>query len=136
MSDALQLLAGVPNFLAYFGFALILFLLFAVIYMRATPHNELALIRNGNVAASVAFSGALFGFALPLCSAIAHSVSLIDAALWGALALVIQVVTFFVIRLVVPRLSQQIATGMLSGGIFVAAMSIAVGMINAACLTY
>ena len=50
--------------------ALALLAIFAAIYVRVTPYNEIALIREGNMAASISLSGALIGFVLPLASAI------------------------------------------------------------------
>ena len=40
----------IPWFLAYFGTALILTLVYMVIYMWVTPHDEIKLIRENNMA--------------------------------------------------------------------------------------
>jgi putative membrane protein len=78
------------EFLSYIATAIALTFVYVIVYMWVTPHDEIKLIRENNAAASVAFSGSLFGFCLPLASTIAHSVSLVDCAIWGAIALVIQ----------------------------------------------
>ncbi len=136
MSHPLTLsFVGLPAFLAYFGVAVVLLLLFAVIYTRLTAHDEFALIRQGKPAASVALGGSLIGFVLPLCSAIVHSVSLVDFVIWALIALVIQIVTFFVVRLFLPNLSQRISNDEMAAGTFVALTSVAIGAINAACMT-
>ena len=136
MSHPLTLsFVGLPAFLAYFGVAVVLLLLFAVIYTRLTAHDEFALIRQGKPAASVALGGSLIGFVLPLCSAIVHSVSLVDFVIWALIALVIQIVTFFVVRLFLPNLSQRISNDEMAAGTFVAMTSVAIGAINAACMT-
>ncbi|HEY4213646.1 MAG TPA: DUF350 domain-containing protein [Steroidobacteraceae bacterium] len=136
MSHPLTLsFVGLPAFLAYFGVAIVLLLLFAVIYTRLTAHDEFALIRQGKPAASVALGGSLIGFVLPLCSAIVHSVSLVDFVIWALIALIIQIVTFFVVRLFLPNLSQRISNDEMAAGTFVALTSVAVGAINAACMT-
>ena len=83
-------LQGLPAFAGYFAVGLGFVALFLAIYLHLTPHRELHLIRQGNLAASPALSGALTGFCLPLASAMAHSVSLVDLALWGAIALLAQ----------------------------------------------
>ncbi len=101
-----------------------------------TPQDELALIRANNVAAALAFGGALIGFALPLASAITNSMSLLDCAVWGAVALVVQVLTFVVLRVAIKQLPERINQGEVATGSFVAASAIAVGLINAACMTY
>jgi putative membrane protein len=128
-------LVGLPAFLSYLGVALVLLLLFALVYTRITSHDEFALIREGNAAAAVALGGSLIAFALPLSSAIVHSVSLIDFVIWAAIALVIQLATFFVVRIFVPNLSQRISANEMAAGTFVALASIAVGALNAACMT-
>lgn len=136
VDSALYSLTGVPYFLLYFGLAMVWLLVFAWIYSSITPHHEFDLIRANNSAAAVAFGGALIGFSIPLASAIAHSVSLLDCAIWGAIALVVQVLTFFVVRLVLTQLPERIQKGELAAGIFSAACSIAVGMLNAASMSY
>ena len=128
-------LVGLPGFLSYLGVALVLLLVFAFVYTRITSHDEFALIREGKAAAAVALGGSLIAFVLPLASAIVHSVSLIDFVIWAAIALLIQVATFFVVRIFVPNLSQRISANEMAAGTFVALASIAVGAINAACMT-
>ncbi len=137
MTDSiLASIAGLPAFLSFFVLAILLVLLFCRLYSWVTPHDEFGLIRANNPAAAVAFAGALLGFALPLSSAIEHSISLADCAIWGALALVIQILTFFVVRLTVRQLPQRISDGELAAGIFSAGCSVAVGLINAASMTF
>jgi putative membrane protein len=130
-----SLLVGLPAFLSYLGVAFVLLLTFALVYTRITSHDEFALIREGKAAAAVALGGSLIAFVLPLCSAIIHSVSLIDFVVWAAIALLIQLATFFVVRIFVPNLSQRISANEMAAGTFVALASIAVGAINAACMT-
>lgn len=136
LETTLSSLAGLPAFLAYFAVAIVLVLVFVRIYTWVTPQDELALIRANNAAASLAFGGALIGFALPLSSAITNSMSLLDCVLWGAVALVVQVLTFFVLRLVIKQLPERITQGETATGILSAATAISVGILNAACMTY
>lgn len=128
-------LVGLPAFLAYFGVSIGLLLVFALIYTQITSHDEFALIREGKSAAAVALGGSLIAFVLPLASAIIHSVSLVDFLIWAGIALVIQLATFFGVRVFIPNLSERIARNELASGLFVALASIAVGAINAACMT-
>jgi putative membrane protein len=129
-------LSGLPAFLAYFGIAIGFTLAFALAYTLITPHREWALIKANKPAAAVAFGGSLIGFALPLSSAIAHSVGLLDCAVWAAVALLTQVLTFFALRLIIDGLPQRIAADEVATGILVAAASIAVGLLDAASMTY
>jgi putative membrane protein len=136
LETSLSSLAGLPPFLAYFAVSIVLVFLFVRIYTWITPHDELALIRANNSAAALAFGGALIGFALPLSSAITNSLSLLDCAIWGAVALVVQVLTFVVLRMTLKQLPERIHQGEIATGIFAAAAAIAVGIINAACMSY
>lgn len=136
LATTLSSLNGIPLFLAYFAVAMVLVLIFVRIYTWVTPQDELALIRANNPAAALAFGGALIGFALPLSSAITHSLSLLDCAMWGAVALIVQVLTFVVLRVAVKQLPERINQGEIATGIFVATAAIAVGLINAACMSY
>jgi putative membrane protein len=129
-------LALLPDFLAYFALAIVLAAAFLFVYVWVTPHRELALIRADKPAAATSFGGAFLGFVIPLASAIAHSVSLVDCAIWGVVALVIQLLTFFGARLLLPDLPERIARDERAAGILVASLSIGVGVLNAACMTY
>jgi len=90
------------NFLAYAGTGIGVLILAALAVSLITPHRELSLIRSGNAAAATGFAGTLVGLALPLHSAISNSVSLVDAAIWGAAAVVVQVFAYLIARLVAP----------------------------------
>lgn len=135
LETTLSSLVGLPPFLAYFTLAVILVVIFVRIYTWVTPHDELVLIRANNAAAAIAFGGAMMGFALPLSSAITHSMSLLDCAIWGAVALVVQVLTFVVLRIIIKQLPERIAQGELAAGILAAAVAISIGFINAACMS-
>lgn len=136
LETTLSSLDGLPPFLAYFAVAIVLVLIFIGLYTWVTPHSEMDLIRANNPAAALAFGGALIGFALPLSSAITHSLSLLDCAIWGAVALVVQVLTFTVLRFSIKQLPERIHNGEIATGILSAAAAIAVGLINAACMSY
>lgn len=137
MSESvLASVAGFPEFLAFFLLSIVLILLFARLYSWVTPHDEFALIRANNSAASIAFGGALIGFALPLSSAITHSVSFLDCAIWGGIALLVQVLTFLMVRITVRQLPERISQGEIASGVFSAACSITIGLVNAASMTF
>ena len=133
----IQSLAGLPSFLFYFATAMGLLALFLVVYVLITPYREFTLIREGNVAAAASLSGAMLGFVLPLASAIAHSVGLLDMVIWGVIALLIQILVYLVARfLLFPDLSRDIPAGRVATGVFLGALSIAIGILNAACMSY
>jgi len=129
-------LATLPNFLIYFVASLALTALFLLIYTWVTPYREWALIRAGNNAAAVSLSGAALGFILPLASTIAHSVSWLDMVVWAVVAMIVQLATYLLARLLKPELNQAIANGTTAPAISLAAMSVGVGILNAACLSW
>lgn len=122
-------------FLAYFGTGIGVLVAAVVVVAWTTPHHEFRLIRAGNSSAAIAFAGSLVGIALPVDAAISHSVSLLDALIWGAASALIQIVAYLAMRWVSPKLSQQITDNIPAAGIFAAGVSIAVGLINAAAMT-
>ncbi len=128
-------LSGLPWFLAYMATAVVLTLIYLVIYMWVTPHQEIKLIRENNMAASLACAGSLIGFCLPLASAIAQSVALVDCVVWGVVALVVQIAIFFLVRLPVPKISERIENGETASGLWLGAASLAGGILNAASMT-
>jgi len=136
MNEFIASISGLDDFLAYFLMAVALTAVFLVVYARVTPHKEISLIRQGNVAAALSLSGALLGFVIPLASAIAHSVAWWDMLFWGAVALVVQLLSYFAVRMIVPSLSQDISAGKVAQGLFLGTTSLAIGILNAASLTY
>jgi len=129
-------LAALPNFLAYLGAALLLLVAFMAIYLYVTPYDEIGLIRGNNSAAAISLSGAVLGFAMPIANVIAHSDTLVDLAVWGVVAGVVQLLAWMMARIMLPHLKNDIEAGRVAPAIFVAALSITVGLINAACMTY
>lgn len=105
-------------FLSYFGTGLGVLIVAVVVVTLVTPHKDFTLLRQGNVAAATALAGNLIGVALPLHSAITHSVSLVDALIWGVVACGIQVVAYLLANLVAGRISRQITDNVAAAGIF------------------
>lgn len=128
--------AGLPAFLAYFGCGAILLVAFGLLYALVTPQREFSLIRQGNTAAATAYLGALIGFSLPLASAAAHSVSLVDFAIWAMIGGVIQLLAFSVAAITQKQLATRITQGDMSAGLWAGGIALVVGLLNAACMTY
>lgn len=119
-------------FLAAGGFTLI----FKALYRWITPHDEGALIRGGNSAAAVALGGALIGYVIPLASALTQTHSLPEFVAWAILAGVIQIAAFWLVRrIALPDISERIARGEMSTALYLLSISLAVGILNAACMT-
>jgi len=127
-------LSSLPAFATYFAVAIALLAGFLGLYALITPYNELELIRAGNAAAATSLSGALLGIALPVAVAVAVSHSVAVMVGWGVVACVIQLLAFLAARLILPHLVADIPAGRQASAIFLAALSLGVGIINAACI--
>lgn len=136
MFDFTEFQDGAIAFVIAFVAAGLFTIAFKYIYQWVTPYNEKALIRQGNTAAAIALAGALIGYVLPLASALSHTISLPEFAAWATLAGVIQVAVFTGVRLVaLPDVKARIENGETAIGVYMAGISIAVGVLNAACMT-
>jgi putative membrane protein len=127
-------LSTFPSFFLYFAVGGILTALFVLLYARMTPQRDIALIRAGNCAAAIALVGALVGFVLPVASIIAHSGHIIDLVVWGIVALAVQLGGFCAARLVLPHLPQAIEDGNIADAVFLAGISVSLGILNAGCM--
>lgn len=110
--------------------------IFKIVYQWVTPYNEARLIREGNVAAALALGGALVGYVLPLASALSNTVSLVEFCAWAALAGVLQIAAFTLVRVVVMKdVAARIEKGEIAAGVYLLSISLVVGVLNAACMT-
>ena len=129
-------ISNLPEFLLFFLMAAALVAAYLVVYTLVTAHNELALIRQNVVAAALALGLSLVGFALPLSSAVVYATTVVDLAIWGIVAMIVQLAAYGLVRVIVPNLSKRIAAGELSAAIFLGAISLAAGIINASAMTF
>ena len=138
METVLQSLSGVMSFSIYFAVAIFMLLLFKWVYTLITPHDEWQLVKEEqSSAAAIGFIGAILGFSLALASAASNSVSLIDFAIWGVVALIAQSIAFLIVRFIfMPKVVERIKNNEVSAGIMLGGTAVAVGLLNAACMTY
>lgn len=133
-----NLFSGLFNFALYFGLSIVYLIVFKLVYALVTPHDEWKLIKEDqNAAAAIGFGGAVIGFSVALAGAASNSVSLVDFAIWALVGLVAQILAFALVRFVfMPKIVERIANNEISAGIILSATSIAVGVLNAACMSY
>ena len=129
-------LLGLIPFLSYFGIGLLMLMSFLALYTWMTPYNEMKLIKENNSAASLVMSAAGLGFCLPLASAAANSTGPLDFVIWALIACAVQLITYQVFRRFYPRVNDRILAGEMAVSINLAAISLTVGILNAACMTY
>lgn len=123
-----------PAFASFFLSALVMLAVFLGLYILVTPYSEFRLIRAGNEAAAISLAGAVIGFALPIAVSVAVSHNLYAMLGWGVVAGAVQLLAFIAARLALPQLGECIAQGKRASGIFLAALSIGVGILNAGCI--
>ena len=131
----LQSLAGLPAFLVYFCTAILSVVVYLFVYTRITPHDEFGLIRENVPSAAVALGLSLIGFVLPVASAIAHSANIVDCVVWSIVALVVQLIAYFVAQVVDPHLAKRIASGELASAIWLGFVSVTFGVLSAASMS-
>ncbi len=126
--------AGVPLLLMQLLASIALLAIGVAIYTAATPFHERALMARGNVAAGVVFGGAIIALALPIAVILGTSGRLLDIVAWGAVALVLQLLTLGVLSLILRNLRAAIEGGNVAAAIGLAAGQIAVALLNAAAM--
>ena len=131
-----EILPGLIGFAAYFAASIAICVLFGAVYLSLTPHREFDLIVNQhNASAAVALGGGVLGYAIALSAAVRETHSAPAFLLWAFVALLAQVLATWLARLAHPGLSKAIEANALASAIWLASVSVAVGILNAACMS-
>lgn len=130
------LLVNFIDFVVDFVISVILVALYLAVYTFATTHNEFELIRRNVVSAALSLGLSLIGFALPLSSAIVNTTTVLALVLWGIIALVVQIIVYWLVRILVPNLTERIAKGEIAAACLLGAASLSAGIVNAACMNF
>ena len=128
------LLNGLPFLLSHFFISMLLLVFGTVVYIFITPMKEIKLIRDGNIAASLSFSGALIGIALPLSSSLKASNSISEIMIWGLTAILIQIFCFKIVDILIKDLPQRIERGEISSSILLFSIKVGVALLNSAAI--
>ena len=127
---------GLVEFATYFGMGLGFMALYVVLYLYATPHREITLIRGDNLPAAVVLAGAVLGFALPLASALRIADGIAMVAAWACIALLAQLVAYALIALLLKDFPRRINRGGMAAAVLAAAIHVSVGLLNSAAMNY
>lgn len=130
-----SLWAGLPDLLGQYLTTAIIYAVGIWAYMRLTPYHELKLVRQGNLAAAITLAGALIGLALPLGATLAHSINILDIALWGAISAALQALSFGLASLVLRDMPAAVERGDMATAVVVASVQIGVGILNAGAMS-
>lgn len=135
MEAVLQsLLTGLPVLMLHFAVTIAMLAVGVFVYTVITPHNELKLVRSGNVAAAVSLSGAIVGIAVPLAFCMAASIDVWDILIWGSVTVVLQLAAYQITDLLLRDLPKRIDAGELGPALVLVAIKLAVAAINAAAV--
>ena len=111
-------------------------LLYLVLYLYATPHREITLIRGDNLSAAVVLAGALLGFALPLANALRVASGVLGVAAWAFIALVAQLAAYALVAMLLKDFPKRINRGEMAAAVLAAAIHVSVGLVNSAAMNY
>ena len=125
------------SFGLYFLSSMVVFGIFLALYAKVTPYDDYAMIfKEGNIASALGFGGAVVGLSIPLYSALSHSISYDDFLIWAMVAMLIQLLFAFLLTRLGTSVKQHIEEGNIAVGLFMACMSISIGLINAGSMSY
>lgn len=130
-----SLLSGLPYLVLHLAVTLAMLGIGAWLYEKITPIRELDLIRGGNVAAAVSYSGALLGLAIPLAVCMAASINVVDIVVWGVVALALQLAVVRLVEAILGGLWHRIEGNEIGPAILVAAVKLSVAAVNAAAIS-
>ena len=129
-----NLLTALPVFASHLVLAVLIFAAGLVVYSFVTPVHEFRLVRAGNVAAGIALAGVTIGLGVAVAAAMAASYTLLDIFVWGSIAVIVQIAAFVAVELAMKRMSSRVEAGEIAAALFLAAVQVSVGAINAAAL--
>jgi putative membrane protein len=129
------MLAAIIGYAIHVIAAAIMLGIFIVLYTKITPFDEIALIHAGKGAAALSLGGAIVGFSLTLGASIIYNASLFGVIGWAVIAMVVQVIVYAVASRLMHTVKTEIEAGNAAMGGFMGALSLAAGIINAACLS-
>ncbi|GAE33692.1 DUF350 domain-containing protein [Halalkalibacter akibai] len=137
--DVMYYLQTFDHFLIYLTVSLLLFVIGTYIFKLLTPYSERAQIKNGNTAVALKLLGKMAGLVVVLQSAVRHSINLVDLIVWAFIAIIIQIVLHLVIEYVLTRntsLAKEVEGGNVAVGLFLGGVSVLVGLIVAANISF
>jgi len=135
METALNsLAAGLPWLIFYLIVVTVIYIAGIVIYVRLTPHKELALVQEGNMAAAISFSALVIGLALPLAACLVNKFGLIDVAIWGTVSLFLQLFLFRITDAIFRGMPERIEANEVPAATVLAAFKLAGSLILAVAI--
>lgn len=128
-------LAGFPVLMLHSSITLAMLAAAVILYIKITPYDEIALIRDGNTAAAVSLAGAILGLGVPLAFSMASSISVWEVLIWGPVTLLLQLIAYRLTDLVLKDLPKRIVDGEIGPALLLVSIKLAVAAVNAAAVT-
>jgi len=125
---------GLPMLIVQVVACAVLLAIGVAIYIRLTPFREREMVAGGNAAAGTMLAGAILALAIPLAAMLATSGTLVDILVWGAVALILQLLTLGAVALGMRNFRGMIEGGNVAAAITLAGAQIAVALLNAAAM--
>ncbi len=135
MASILETLgSGLPILVVQLAATLGLLAIGIACYMAVTPFHETRLVREGNAAAGIVLMGALIALAIPLAATLATSAVTLDILIWGAVAVVVQLLAFLLTAALFRGLRAMIEAGNAAAACVVVGIQVAVALVNAGAM--
>lgn len=132
MLPALESLAsGFPYLIFYLLTITAIYISGLTIYVKLTPHKELQLVQEGNMAAAIHFSALVLSLALPLAACLVNKFSLFDVAVWGTFSLFLQLFLFRLTDGIFKGMPERIVDNQTAPALVLASFKIAGSLILA-----
>ena len=128
------LVTGLPFLISHLFITLCLLFIGINSYIFLTPLKELKLIKDGNLSASISFSGALLGIGIPLAISLSVSNSILEIIIWGLTAILLQLLCYKVTDTFLKDLSKRIEEDQIATSILLFSIKISVSLINSAAI--
>jgi len=126
MNNLLQTLAdGFPILILHLAVLTAIYVLGIIIYVKLTPHKELELVQDGNMAAAITFSALVVGLVLPLSAVMVASLGVLDILIWGVVSLFLQLFLFRMTDFVFRGMPERIENNEIAPAMVLAAFKLA-----------
>ena len=126
--------SGLPVLLGQLALTLGLLGIATACYLAVTPFHEARLVREGNTAAGIVMAGSFVALAIPLAATLATSLVALDILIWGAVALVLQLLAFVVAARLIAGLRGMIEADNPAAACVLVGVQLAVALLNAGAM--
>jgi putative membrane protein len=125
---------GFPDFMIQAGVTLALLIAGCILHVLLTPMKEMRLIKEGNVSAGISVAAVIVGLAIPMAACLSTAATIYDILIWGAVAILLQLLAFRVADLLLRDLPKRIERDEIGAALVLAGVKLAAAMVMAAAL--